>query len=85
MQQYYTIITAEGQTLWAIATQEYGGVDGVYLLLADNLDTLRDLNDWLEPGTRLNIRKNILKSDVENFDIAQYFRENGISVNNNAE
>ena len=80
--KYYNIIVADGQSIWAIAVQEYGGLDGVYLLQADNPDIVRDLNETLEAGAVLKIRKSIAKSDVENYDIAQHFRENGVRVNN---
>ncbi|MEY4927425.1 MAG: hypothetical protein RI894_1861 [Bacteroidota bacterium] len=80
--KFYSIIVADGQTIWAIAIQEYGGLDGVYLLQTDNPDIIRDLNEVLEAGAVLKIRANISKTDVENFDIAQHFRENGVRINN---
>lgn len=79
---HYEVITEEGQTIWAIALQEYGGLDGVYLLQADNPDIIRDLNAALDAGTSLKIRTSITKNEVENYDIAQHFRENGVRVNN---
>jgi hypothetical protein len=80
--KFYNITVADGQTIWAIALQEYGGLDGVYLLQADNPDVIRDLNEVLEAGAVLKIRAIITKTDVENLDIALHFRENGVRVNN---
>lgn len=63
------IETTLGQSLSDIATQEYGGVEGVFALLIDN-EEVGDISDVLAPGTVIKIRP-VPKLNDENVTIRQ--------------
>ncbi len=68
---FYTIMVVDGQTIWDIATLYYGGVDGVFLLRADNPTIVPDLNVDLVAGQELRIRKS---PEVERVDVMNFMR-----------
>ena len=49
------ITVQERQTIFDIAIQEYGSVEGVFLLWKDNPDKIPSFTQQLVPGTKLNI------------------------------
>lgn len=51
---YKTVIVEQGQNLFDIAVQEYGGIEGVVHLIQDNG---LDVNARLEPGQELKVFK----------------------------
>lgn len=57
-----------GQTLWDLAIQCYGSVEGVFLLIQDNADQLSSLDDDLVPGQVLRI----ISAPVDR-DMATYY------------
>lgn len=59
-----------GQTLWDIAIQAYGSVEGAFLLLQDNADQLDSLDDDLTPGMVLRIT-----SPPVDVDVATYYTD----------
>mgnify|MGYP001228288781 CR=1 FL=1 len=50
-----TIYIAPGQTLFDIAVQEYGSVEGVFLVMLANTDKIQSITDDLVPGQSLTI------------------------------
>lgn len=67
-----TYIVIDGQTIYDIAIQFYGSIDGVFLLLQDN-PTLNGLDTILTAGQKLKI-----KSDAIDADAVEYFKKNNI-------
>lgn len=61
-----TIIAREEQTVWDIAVQEFGSVEGVFKVLADN-PALSGLDEPLTPGGPLTVRQAPLDPDVVRF------------------
>ena len=49
------IITKQGQSLFDIALQAYGSIEGVFGLLADNPTKLVAVTDCPTPGTELKV------------------------------
>ena len=62
-----------GQTLWDLAIQCYGSVEGVFALIQDNADQLASLDDDLYPGQVLRI-----VSPPVDKDMAAYYKENDL-------
>lgn len=60
-----------GQTIWDLAIQEYGSVEGVFLLIQDNADQLDSLDDDLVPGQVLRIA-----TPPTDRDMASYYASN---------
>jgi hypothetical protein len=57
MRPYKVIEVSLGQTLWDIAVQEYGSLDGVMLLVEDNIEQLNmGFDTDVVPGMLLKIR-----------------------------
>lgn len=67
------IIVLDRQSLDDIAIQEYGHIDGKFLLLADNSDRLQSLNDVPWPGMKLNVQTPVPMLTNNNQLIAAYF------------
>lgn len=57
---------ADGQTLWDIALQEYGSVEGVFILMAEN-PFVGNINQELEPGIQLNVKSEPIAKDVKSY------------------
>lgn len=74
----YKITVEDGQTVWDIAVQEYGTVEGLSLLLKDNN---LSLSASLYPSQQLVIQ---LNPDLQNQDIRNYFRTKRIGVTSGA-
>jgi hypothetical protein len=66
---FKTITVQEGQNIYDIAVQEYGGVDAVEYLQTDNPTKIQNLNATIAVGDTLLIRK---EAAVER---PQYMRE----------
>ncbi len=62
-----------GQTLWDLAIQCYGSVEGVFALIQDNADQLTSLDDELTPGQVLRVRT----APVDR-DMATYYKDNDL-------
>lgn len=62
-----------GQTIWDLAIQCYGSVEGVFRLIQDNADQLSSLNDDLYPGQVLRVR-----SEPVDRDVATYYKDNDL-------
>jgi hypothetical protein len=58
------IIIKSGQSLFDIALQAYGTIEGVFSLLADNPGKLTTLTDELTPGTELVVNGAVLNKYV---------------------
>jgi len=69
------ITTIAGQNLYDIATQHYGGREGVVWLLQDN--SFLSLENDLESGLEISIREN----EKVNRTIANYFITQNITIN----
>jgi hypothetical protein len=50
-----TITVLQNQTIYDIANNEYGNIQGVFFLLKDNPETLPNLDAEISPGMKLNI------------------------------
>jgi hypothetical protein len=62
------IITKQGQSLFDIALQAYGSIEGVFGLLADNPTKLTAITDFPTPGTELKVTGAALNK----FVVAEY-------------
>lgn len=67
------VTVMRGQTIWDLAIQCYGRVDGVILLLEDNADQLDSLNNDLTAGQQLQVRSAPLDRDV-----VAYYEDNDL-------
>jgi hypothetical protein len=72
----YNVVT-EGQTLYDIAVQCYGGLEGIFKLLEDNPDLVESVNDNIEVGSQIVVDE----SKAINKDILKHFKNSGIRVN----
>ena len=54
---YREVVVIKGQSLTDISIQEYGNVEAVFALMVDNSVKLNAMNDVLNAGTILRIRK----------------------------
>ena len=77
---FYELTVSEGQSIYDLAVQVYGGVDGVFALRDDNPTLIADLNTDLVVGWQLNIRKDV--SGFENPEMATLLRKRGVVVVN---
>lgn len=78
----FKITTAENQSIFDIAIQEYGGVEGIFLLMEDNPDVILSFNSELLPGTVLLIRKETTEEEIEAQDVQEFFRDRQDDVTN---
>lgn len=69
------ITVDNNQSIWDIAIQYYGSVDGVQQLMIDNPTTI-NFNDPIVPGTKLIIRDEFVK----NKPIVDYFTKKGLNL-----
>ena len=78
--RFFTYLVRAGQTIWDIAIQHYGSVEGVWLLTADNEPL--DFDTMLADGDGLRIRES--PADCTDCDLTAlaYFRKLGIEINN---
>lgn len=67
-----------GQSMWDIAIQEYGHVDGVFLLVKDNPNY--SITDVPVPGEELLIRDETPELSEDNRRIAAAYQEQKITV-----
>ncbi len=70
----------EQQSIYDVAIQEYGTVEGVFLLLADNPDVIQSLDSFLNPGDVLEIQDD--PETIVDKDVLQFFRNGSIRVLN---
>lgn len=77
---FKTITVQEGQNIYDIAVQEYGGVDAVHLLQTDNPTKINDLNAVITVGDTLLIRK---EATVERPVYMRELRKRSIKVISN--
>ena len=75
----YTTRTEQGQNLFDIAIQEYGSVEQVFKLMADNSTAIPNLNAALTPGTALEIEKQ--PTGIKDLDLMNLFRDNKVVIN----
>lgn len=68
-----SIVVEDRQSIYDIAIQEYGGVEGVFSLLKDNPGLTDGLNTRLTAGAKLKV-----KSPAVNVQVLNYYTENGI-------
>lgn len=71
MNKYINIETK--QSLFDLSLQEYGSVEGLFLLMEDN--NIASVNDNLNNGDALSI-----KSEAVNRGVVDYYEERGIGV-----
>lgn len=71
-----TITVLSRQSIWNIACQEYGHVDGVEQLMLDNPDLI-SFEQSIAIGTKLLIDD----TKVINQGVVDYFRKKGIKLN----
>ncbi len=64
-----TLSSKQGQTLFTIAIQEYGSIDGLFYLCLDN--NIHNLNTALPEGTQLQIRTE--PTNARNVDLLRTF------------
>ena len=74
MNKRVTIITQ--QTLFDIAIQQYGGVDGILLLIEDNPQLALDFNSNIFAGMELKLRD----SAAVNEDVSDYYLKKELMV-----
>lgn|GEM_PF-1055726 len=65
-------IIANRQTIWDIALQRYGTIEGVFQILADNPNAIANLDAALAPGTVLRINDTAIDANI----LAYYQRNN---------
>lgn len=75
----YKKLVEEGQDIFDLCLQEYGGLNALFLLLADN--PALDLIQKLTPGEQINLRVEVPANVPINKGIMDYFRKNDIRVN----
>lgn len=69
-------ITVENnQSIWDLAIQHYGSVDGIKQLILDNPSKL-NLSDGVVPGTKIIIRDEMIANKV----IVDYLNKNRIKL-----
>ena len=71
------IKTVFGQTLYDLAIQEYGHLDGFFLLLEDNEGIINDLSETPPAGTRVLIRLQVPELSENNRAIAAELARRG--------
>ena len=71
------IKTVFGQTLYDLAIQEYGHLDGFFLLLEDNEGIINDLSETPPAGTRVLIRLQVPELSANNRAIAAELARRG--------
>ena len=76
----YTKTVEEGQSLFDLTIQEYGDIQGIFLLLFDNPGSL--IGDVPTPGQSLAFRDNVPEGILEDQSIMDFYRKNNIRVNN---
>ncbi len=75
----YITRTEKGQNLFDIALQEYGSVEHVFQLMADNPVEIAGLNQSFAPGTKLQIQT--APSGIKDTDLMELFRDNKVVIN----
>lgn len=65
------IIIHSGQSIWDIAMQYYGGVEGVEWIVKDNQDKIDNVCDYIKPGTLLKIRDEVIDQSVVDYFVKQ--------------
>lgn len=73
MSNTFQIESKPNQSIWDVAIQYYGAVDGVFDILADN-PSLTGVNHLLIAGTPLKIKKDF----YYNKSVVDYFNNNGL-------
>ncbi len=68
----------EGQNIYDVAIQEYGGIEGVFQIIRDNPELT--LDDDLQPGTKIKIDTTIASNKV----MADYLKDRNIKVTTSA-
>lgn len=75
-------VVKDGENIFDIALKIYGGIEGLFDLVASNEDAISQtgfsLNDTLQPGTQLNYTDNF----AVNQDIANWLDKNKVKVRN---
>lgn len=75
MNAFKQVTVADRQSLVDIAMQEYGCYEGIFVLLDDNIDRLKAIDEVPLPGMKLNVRSELPKLKPENRAIvAEYNR-----------
>lgn len=69
----------EGQDIFDLCLQEYGGLNALFLLLADNPNL--DLKKKLVAGNQINLRIEVPTNVPINKNQMDYFRRGGVRVN----
>ena len=77
---YKQIRVADRQTLVDIAIRHYGSYEGLFLLIADNLDRITDIANVPEPGLLLNIREGIPRINSNNRTVAGNYEDAGVAI-----
>lgn len=71
-----------GQSLWDIAIQEYGHIDGIFLLVKDNLQL--SVTSVPAVGSKVLLRNEVPELSDNNQRIVAEFKRNNITVASNA-
>ena len=82
MSECYTIVVEQGQDIFDLAIQEYGSVESLFVLLADNRAI--DLTTELASGATLQIQETPDTTDIPDLVAMKWFRNNQVRVRNNA-
>lgn len=74
------VVVLEGQTIFDIAIQEYGSINGLKDLLEQNSETLTDLDQELVVGSRLFIGEPVNQAVVSHFAAKHYNISSNYSI-----
>lgn len=80
MSEYYDITVEQGQDIFDIAIQEYGGVDALFVVLEDNASI--DLTTELQAGDVLSIRREPASTLISDPQSLAWFRARQVRVRN---
>lgn len=78
--RYRQVRVMSGQTLADVAVQEYGHMDGVWLLLEDNPGLVADLGEVPAPGTVVNVRVDVPELGPGSRETAEALKRYGQKV-----
>ena len=81
MAEFFTIVVKDGQNIFDLSTQEYGTIDGVFALMEDNPEIIKNLDSRLFPGQVLKIREVFNEISDTELEQQRLFRTKNIKVN----
>ena len=81
MAEFFSHIVTDGQTLFDIAIQQYGSLEGIVPLREDNPELIPSIDTRLNPGDDLKIRTEFTELDDTAQENQRLFRTKEIPVN----